>query len=274
MMRAGKALLLLIVLAVSAAMVSAAIDECWCCVAQSKDEYGVYSPDYQCTGGICHYLGCSGCDCVYTTMGGDSPWARSRCNKGWPSCAYGFESSLGYVPNCGGWGYYINDLSDASKIWKIAVCHTPPQCSDGKDNDGDGCIDFAPTMAGVEPDDGCSSALDTAEATSFPCCAKVQNVLGGGCRSGACPAEGDTVSGVVCGERYPAYPYCCCKAGYRFKPESRKCVERHQRCNDFTSCFDETSNPLECLNSERTQACCSGSIKGYDYDYMETITLY
>ncbi|OIO62692.1 hypothetical protein COT48_03535 [Candidatus Woesearchaeota archaeon CG08_land_8_20_14_0_20_47_9] len=177
------------------------------------------------------------------------------------------------MPNCGGRGYHVEDWSDSNKIWKIAVCNAPPQCSDGIDNDGDGCIDFAPTMAGVEPDDGCSNALDTAEATSLPCCAKVQNVLGGGCRSGACPAEGDTVSGVSCGERYPGYPYCCCKAGYRFDLGLRKCVERYTPCYS-TSCFDDTSNPLSCLNPAKTRACCSGSPLGYDYNYWDAITIY
>jgi len=241
------------------------------CAVYPYEGDGVYCP---CSNDVF----CGGAGSCEFTDSGDRITAKARCYD-WvfdplPRCKLVTMCETSQI-DCGGWGYSGNmDCgSTGSFTCRYSKCNKPPECSDGIDNDGDGCTDFNPPM-GVEPDDACSTALDTSESSKGVCCAKVGGgLLGNGCRSAACPAGGDTIYDAGCGERYPSYPYCCCKAGYRFNPELRKCVERYTKCFT-TACFGDTSNPLECLTLDRTWACCSGSARGYDYNYYEDIVIY
>ncbi len=67
----------------------------------------------------------------------------------------------------------IDDDNDGFKDWPADIgCPNPnnnnetnlPQCNDGRDNDGNGLVDFGPGPR----DPGCASAADTTEATSPP----------------------------------------------------------------------------------------------------------
>ncbi|PIO03555.1 hypothetical protein COT48_04430, partial [Candidatus Woesearchaeota archaeon CG08_land_8_20_14_0_20_47_9] len=148
--------------------------------------------------------------------------------------------------SCGVWSYSTFDCgSSGSYVCRNGVCNAPPQCSDGIDNDGDGCTDFNPP-AGISPDDGCMGPYDNSESPAV-CCEKVTGgLLGNGCTSAACPAEGDIIP-AGCSQRYPDYPACCCKAGYRYDPIEKACADRYKRCY-IQSCFDDTSNPLACYD--------------------------
>lgn len=244
--------------------VLAAVNVCQC---QVENAGGLV---YSAVRTSCNYLFGDGCKCEFQTFSG-GPWGKSYC---WTGSSWQPASSTDpdLIPDCEGEGYSVYVTDYGSWYLYIARCNPVPACRDGIDNDGDGCTDTR--------DDGCVNVDDESEAPGVCCEAVGGGLLGGGCTSAVCPAEGDDLTlQTGCWSKYYAgsplgtYPNCCCKAGYKFNPTLKKCVERHARCY-AASCFDDTSNPLECLSYDRGRACCSGSALGYDYNYWAPITIY
>ena len=242
--------------------VLAAVNVCQC---QVEDAGGLV---YSAVRTTCNYLFGDGCKCEFQTFSG-GPWGKSYC---WTGSSWQPASSTDpdLIPDCEGEGYSVYVTDYGSWYLYIARCNPVPACRDGIDNDGDGCTDTR--------DDGCVNVDDESEAPGVCCEAVGGGLLGGGCTSAVCPAEGDDLTlQTGCWSKYYAgsplgtYPNCCCKSGYTFLRGS--CVEKFQKCFIATCGDPPTSSCIETRGSTKW-ACCPASIKGIDYNYYEPIKIY
>lgn len=242
--------------------VLAAVNVCQC---QVENAGGLV---YSAVRTSCNYLFGDGCKCEFQTFSG-GPWGKSYC---WTGSSWQPASSTDpdLIPDCEGEGYSVYVTDYGSWYLYIARCNPVPACRDGIDNDGDGCTDTR--------DDGCVNVDDESEAPGVCCEAVGGGLLGGGCTSAVCPAEGDDLTlQTGCWSKYYAgsplgtYPNCCCKAGYTFL--GGPCVEKFEKCFSST-CGDPPT--LSCIKTRGSTklACCPASIKGIDYNYYEPIKIY